>query len=309
MKSGKPVVDVIIPVCRPGEKYRLLLEGLERQTVRARQIIVMNTGREFYDETKYSYSGGIRVTHIDFDDFDHGRTRHEAILQSDADYCLLMTQDAVPYDEYLVEELLCAMETGQAAVAYARQLADKDCRVIERLAREFNYPRESRLKTEADISAMGIKAFFCSDVCAMYDRERYLKEGGFISPAIFNEDMIMAYRFLKSGYGVYYKAEAKVVHSHNYSNMQQLHRNFDLGVSQADHPEVFGGISSESEGIRYLKRMTKLLVKERAAFYIPYFYLNSAFRLLGYRLGKNYKRLPMWFVKKCSMNRNYWRHK
>lgn len=73
--------------------------------------------------------------------------------------------------------------------------------------------------------------------------------------------MIMAYRFLMAGYGVYYNADACVVHSHNYSNMQQFHRNFDLGVSQADNQDVFGNISSESEGMKYIRQMTSLLVK------------------------------------------------
>ena len=30
-----------------------------------------------------------------------------------------------------------------------------------------------------------------------------------------------------------------MIHSHQYTNWQQLRRNFDLGVSQADHPEVY----------------------------------------------------------------------
>ena len=119
--------------------------------------------------------------------------------------------------------------------------------------------------------------------------------------------MIMAYRFLMAGYGVYYKAEACVVHSHNYSNMQQFHRNFDLGVSQADNPEVFADISSESEGIRYIFKMTSLLIRNKAAYYIPYFYINSVFRLAGYKLGKAYRRLPESFVRACTMNKNYWR--
>ncbi|MGN1187495.1 MAG: glycosyltransferase family 2 protein, partial [Lachnospiraceae bacterium] len=91
--------------------------------------------------------------------------------------------------------------------------------------------------------------------------------------------------------------------------MQQLRRNFDLGVSQTDNSEVFGSISSESEGIRYIKRMTRLLVRERAAYYIPYFYINSAFRLVGYKLGKGYKKLPERLILACTMNRNYWRHR
>ena len=303
------VIDVIIPVCRPDERYGRLLKMLEQQTVPVRKVIIINTGREFYNEERFPYSGEIAVTHITSEEFDHGRTRHEGIMKSDADYCLLMTQDAVPADRYLVETLLDCFNMPDVAAAYARQLPNKDCRIIEKLARDFNYPSVSRIKYRADIEEMGIKAFFCSDVCAMYDRKKYLEQGGFIRRTIFNEDMIMAYRFLMAGYGVYYKAEAKVYHSHNYTNMQQLHRNFDLGVSQTDNSEVFGSISSESEGIRYIKRMTRLLVREGAAYYIPYFYINSAFRLVGYKLGKGYKKLPERLVLACTMNRNYWRHR
>ncbi len=302
-----PIVDVIIPVCRPDEKYAQLLKMLEKQSVHVRRIYVINTEKKYYDEKKFAYGGEINIRHIKAAEFDHGRTRHEGIMASDADYCLLMTQDAVPADEYLVERLLKSFDVENVAVAYARQLPDKDCRIIERLGRGFNYPRQSRIKYKADIEKMGVKAFFCSDVCAMYDRRRYVEQGGFIQRTIFNEDMIMAYRFLMAGYGVYYKADACVVHSHNYSNMQQFHRNFDLGVSQADNQDVFGNISSESEGMKYISKMTSLLIKNKAAYYIPYFYINSAFRLVGYKLGKAYKRLPRKLVMACTMNRNYWR--
>lgn len=72
----------------------------------------------------------------------------------------------------------------------------------------------------------------------------------------------MAGTMIKAGYGVAYAAEAKVVHSHNYTCIQQFRRNFDLAVSQADHPEIFGGIPSESEGIRLVKSTARYLVKE-----------------------------------------------
>ena len=52
------------------------------------------------------------------------------------------------------------------------------------------------------------------------------------------------------GKAVAYCAEAVVLHSHNYTGIQQFKRNFDLGVSQADHPEIFQAARSESEGIR-----------------------------------------------------------
>ncbi|MFR5150572.1 MAG: hypothetical protein ACLTER_14385 [Ruminococcus sp.] len=50
--------------------------------------------------------------------------------------------------------------------------------------------------------------------------------------------MIYAGTMAKRGYGIAYAADACVIHSHNYSCRQQFHRNFDLGVSQADHPEI-----------------------------------------------------------------------
>lgn len=50
--------------------------------------------------------------------------------------------------------------------------------------------------------------------------------------------MILAGRMVQAGYKVAYAAEARVIHSHNYSGLQQFHRNFDLAVSQADNPNL-----------------------------------------------------------------------
>ena len=79
-------------------------------------------------------------------------------------------------------------------------------------------------------------------------REIYEELGGFVRHTIFNEDMIYAAKAVEAGYSVAYAADAQVVHSHNYTNGQQFHRNFDLGVSQAEHPEIFAAYPSESEG-------------------------------------------------------------
>jgi rhamnosyltransferase len=71
--------------------------------------------------------------------------------------------------------------------------------------------------------------------------------------------MIYAAKVIENGYQIAYAADARVIHSHNYTGKQQFHRNFDLGVSQAEHPEVFEGISSESEGIHMVKTTIKEL--------------------------------------------------
>ena len=154
---------------------------------------------------------------------------------------------------------------------------------------------------------MGIKTFFCSNVCAAYDRKVYDKVGGFEKHMIFNEDMVNARHFLDAGEKIAYVPEARVIHSHHYSNLQQLQRNFDLGVSQAQFPEVFGGISSSSEGVKMIKNMTAYLLHKGRPLQIPGMVINSGFKFIGYQLGKHYKCLPAWVIRMVTMTLNYWK--
>lgn len=123
---------------------------------------------------------------------------------------------------------------------------------------------------------------------------------------IFNEDMIMAAKIIQSGRLVKYVAEAKVIHSHNYNCKQQFQRNFDLAVSQVEHPEVFQNIKSESEGMRLVKNTMTYLIKIKKPWLIIKLILQSAFKYMGYCLGRKYSQLPMWLIKKCTMNQRYW---
>ena len=45
--------------------------------------------------------------------------------------------------------------------------------MLEAYTRGFNYPRESDIKDYGDLPELGLKTFFCSNVCAMYDRKTY----------------------------------------------------------------------------------------------------------------------------------------
>lgn len=300
-------IDVIIPVYGPGEEFLRLLEQLEKQTLPVRRILVMNTRSSVDVEKLLEGREDVRVVSFDKEEFDHGGTRDRAARLSDADYLLFLTQDALPADEYLVEQLSAPFADKRVKAAYARQLPREDCRELERYTRAFNYPEESRIKTAEDLPELGIKTFFCSNVCAMYERETYLAQGGFPGRTIFNEDMIYAGRLIKSGYAIAYAADARVVHSHNYSGRVQFHRNFDLAVSQAEHPEVFGDAPSEGEGIRLVKKTASHCLHIGKPWLIVPLVWQSGCKYLGYRLGKAYRKLPAWMVLRCTMNRDYWR--
>ncbi len=304
--------DVIIPVYRPDEKFFLLISRLLRQSVRPGKIILMNTERELWDASgaeerleELEAAKLCEIHHVTKREFNHGRTRNEGVSFSRAPYFLMMTQDAVPVNDLLIEHLLAPIGE-EVSETYARQLPARDADPIERFTRYFNYPPESSVKSIADLRRLGIKTYFASNVCAAYDRRVFDALGGFTDRTIFNEDMLYAASLLKSGRKIAYIAEAMVRHSHAYSLPQQFHRNFDLAVSQADHPEVFGGIRSESEGLRLIRRMARWLIRTGNASYLPQLFASSAAKYAGYLLGKHYRALPAALVKRCSMNRSYW---
>ena len=306
-------VDVVIPTYKPGKKFSRLLKMLQRQTWPVGKIIVMNTEKSFWNEHGFEGIKNLEVHHLTKEEFDHGETRNRGMRFSRADIVVFMTDDAVPADEHLIEALVKAFEQrgpeGEAVImAYARQLPDKDCPLAERYTRSFNYPEESCVKTRADLEQMGIKTFFASNVCCAYDREKFWFQGGFIRRTIFNEDMIFAGKaLLQDDYAVAYAAGARVIHSHNYHCRQQFKRNFDLAVSQADHPELFGCVRSESEGIRLVKSTARFLIRRGKPWLVPGLVVKSGFKFLGYRAGKCYRLLPKWLILKLTMNREYWK--
>ena len=306
-------VDIILPTYKPTRELFDIIERLESQTYPINKIIIMNTEEKYFERLFHGAKflerfRNIEVHHLSAREFDHAGTRRKAVKYSTADVFVCMTQDAVPADKSLIQKLVDAlMKEEDIAAAYARQLARPDCRAIEQFTRKFNYPDESCVKSTSDIQKLGIKTFFCSNVCSAYNRKIYDALGGFEKRAIFNEDMIYAGHAVKAGKKIAYVAEAEVVHSHNFTCMQQFRRNFDLGVSQSDHPEVFAGISSESEGSKLVGDTIRHLWMTKKKRLIPYLFVSSGFKLIGYRLGKAYWRLPAKWVRWCSSNKNYWK--
>lgn len=305
-------VDVIIPVYKPEERFLTLIDRLEKQTLAINRIILMNTEKTEFEkltgvETFLKQHPCTDIYHLKQKEYDHGATRNAGVEKSDADIFVCMTQDALPADECLIENLVKALLSRKdAAAAYARQLPEEDCNVIERYTRQFNYPEVSGIKGKEDIPALGIKTFFCSNVCAAYRRDVFARLGGFADHTIFNEDMIYAARAVREGYKIVYAARARVIHSHNYSAAQQLSRNFDLGVSHAQYPDIFADVPPEGEGIKLVGQTAAYLLRHHPL-NLPRLFLHSGMKWIGYRLGKNYEKLPLCLVKTLSMQKSYWK--
>lgn len=311
-------VDVIIPTYKPTKRLFGILERLHAQTYPVQRIILINTEETYFDQLIYGTSverafdldrlfENVELRHITRESFDHGGTRRMGVELSDADIFVCMTDDALPADTHLIGELVSGLSKDGVAVCYARQLARKNSSEAERFTRNFNYPEQACVKWERDREKLGIKTYFCSNVCAAYRRGVYEELGGFVEHTIFNEDMIYAAGAAKKGYGIAYQPSARVYHSHHYTGRQQFRRNFDLGVSQAKHPEVFASLTSEGEGVRMVAQTAAYLNRIGKRGQIPGLIVESACKYAGYQLGKHYALLPERLVLACTGNREFWK--
>ena len=278
-------VSIIIPALNAEKELPGLLKALSEQTTQADEIIL--TDSESTDRTRQiAEAEGVRVIPILRKDFDHGGTRDMALRATTGDIIVFLTQDAIPADKFFLANLIRPLEQEKVAVVTGRQLPKENATPMEKLVREFNYPAASHIRSEADVEKMGIKAFFCSDVCAAYNRRIYLELGGFDHPLKTNEDMFYAARAIRGGYRVAYEADARVFHSHNFTLKEQYRRNRIQGYEIERHRSVLGDVSQESEGMKLVKYVSGGLLKHGRIFSFIHFGLDCCARLLGSQAGR-----------------------
>jgi len=306
-------VDIVIPTYKPTAKFLALMDALLCQTLTAEKIIIINTEKSYFEtlmpeETFLEKYPSSIIFHLKAAEFDHGGSRNLGVSHTTGDYFCMMTQDAVPADEHLLKRLLDGlMQSENAAVCYARQMANADSDALERFMRVYNYGEEMQEKSRTDLERLGLKTFFCSNVCALYDKAIFNELGGFINKAIFNEDMIYAAKAIGAGHVIRYEPSAVVYHAHDYGLGQQMKRNFDLGVSHAEYATYFSGLGAEAEGLKMIKAAVVYLIKQKKPGLIFKLFAQSIAKYRGFRLGRKYYLLSDEKILKYSANLNYWK--
>lgn len=298
-------VSVIVPTYNAQSTLENLLKMLAEQDCESFEIIIIDSSST--DDTHIisrRYTNNIIV--IPQQEFDHGGTRAKAVSIAKGEILIFFTQDAIPSDENTIQNILEAFSEPSISCVCGRQLPHHDANPIAIHARQFNYPNLSQVKSDQNIEKLGIRVAFMSNSFAAYRRETYEKLGGFPSNTILAEDMYLAAKMVLAGYKVAYCAEATVYHSHNYTPLDEFRRYFDTGVFHACEPwiqEQLGGTSGE--GAKFVISELKYLAN-CAPLWIPRALFTTGCKLLGYKLGKNYKKLPKSWCIKCSMFKSYW---
>ncbi len=295
----------IIPTLNSSKTLAKHLEQLQHQSHKIDILLIDSSSED--DTVKIAKSKKINFLEINRSDFNHATTRNIA-LQHEADFYFFLTQDALAVDNYLVAKLLKPFDDKEVVVSYAKQTPNENTDLIEKFARETNYPATSVVKSKELLPKLGIKTFFCSNSCAMYRASYFKKVGGFKDGLIMNEDMEFAARAILDNKKIAYQADAKVLHSHDNTLGDVFKRYFDIGVFFKTNEwivdEVNKHASTESTGIKQAQKELAYLLKKSPLF-LPKSILFSFTKYIAYKLGNQYDKMPFDLRVFFSLHKNW----
>lgn len=299
------MVSIIIPTYNAEKYLPTLLDMLQSQTLSYELIIIDSSSTDNTIEIAQNYT--TNIISIPQHAFDHGGTRTIAAKAAKGDILVFLTQDALPVDTSSIKTLISSLENNKVAAVYGRQLPYEESNIFGKHLRLFNYPNTSYLRDKSDIQKYGMKTGFLSDSFAAYKRSALEDINWFKNGLIVGEDNYAGASLILKGYTLAYNANAKVFHSHSYTTLQEFQRYFDIGVFHTTESwiiETFG--KAEGEGKKYIISEFRYILKHKKYLHIPLFFLRNAAKFLGYKLGKQYTKLPAYIISKLSMHTSWW---
>ncbi|MEJ7785316.1 MAG: glycosyltransferase, partial [Solirubrobacteraceae bacterium] len=182
-----------------------LLAGVERQTRRPDEIIVVDSGSTDATLSIASAFKGVSVVGVAPDHFSFGHALNLGIAEAKADICVFASAHVYPVYDTWVEHLIAPFDDRDVACTYGRQVTQPEGRFSERRLLEQWFPAAS-VRRQRDP--------FCNNANAAIRRTvwRELPYDEYLTGL---EDLDWAKRALERGHVLSYVAEAPIIHVHD----------------------------------------------------------------------------------------------
>jgi rhamnosyltransferase len=198
-----PEVTVLLRTLDAGGDLPALLSRLREQTLRPREILVVDSGST--DGTRErAEEAGARVLDLDPREFTHAVSTNLGFREARGDVVAMLSQDALPVSPEWLETLVAPLVREDTAAAFGRQMARPGCYPLERWELERCYPERGR------------PAVVYSNVNSAA-RRRDWEVSPFSEGVRIAEDRLWALDLIRRGRRVAYVPDAAVLHSHAYT--------------------------------------------------------------------------------------------
>jgi len=199
-----PSCSVVIRAYNEAAHIGRLLEGLFRQTLHDVQIVLVDSGST--DSTvDLAAAAGAHVLHIPPLEFTFGRSLNLGLAAAASDLVVIASAHVRPVYPDWLEHLLKPFSDPQVALTYGKQRAPASAHFSEQQVYYRWYPERSEpCQTHP----------FCNNANAAVRLSAW-KAHPYDETLTGLEDLAWAKWALGEGYGVAYKAEAEVIHTHH----------------------------------------------------------------------------------------------
>ena len=277
-------ISIILPVYN-GEKYlEKLIASIKEQQVDYSVEIVAPVSKS--KDNSLELSKSLCDIAYEVENFNHGKTRHEAALKATGNILVFITQDILPYDRYWLNNLIKPLlEENDIVATYSRQLAYPDSSETEKLIREFNYPDYDRLCNKNTKKKWGRKNIFYSDSCSATIKEVFIKLNGYNFEVVTSEDSLYAMNVIENGYSILYNSISKVYHSHKFEIKSAYKRYKLIGEFEKEHQNKLRDYSSMGEGKKLFGYLIRSLLKKLKIKELILLGVDVFTRYFGYKRG------------------------
>lgn len=199
----KPDCSIVIRAYNEEKHLGRLLDGIQQQTIKKKQVIVVDSGST--DRTAaIAEEKGAELVHINPRDFSFGRSLNAGIRQAKSDFVVIASAHVYPVYPDWLEKLLGPFSNQQVALTYGKQRGSEHSHFSEKQIFLHWYPQYAEQVQSHP---------FCNNAnaairCSLWERQPYNEN----LPAL--EDLAWAKWAFDRGYQIVYVPEAEIIHVH-----------------------------------------------------------------------------------------------
>ncbi|BBX71536.1 glycosyltransferase family 2 protein [Mycolicibacterium psychrotolerans] len=205
-KANIPKVSAVIRAFNEGQHIGRLLKGLELQTVKPHEVVLVDSGSTD-DTVAIAEAAGCVIVRIAKNEFSFGRALNRGCEAASGDILLFASAHVYPvYDTY-VEHLTNAFRRPGVAIAYGRQVGDERTKFSESRVMLKWFPTDNIWDQSHPFSNNANAAVLKT----LWETSPYDESLTGL------EDLDFAQKALSRGHKIAYVADAPVVHVHEES--------------------------------------------------------------------------------------------
>jgi glycosyltransferase involved in cell wall biosynthesis len=196
--------SIVIRAYNEAKRIGRLLEGIQHQTARDVEVILVDSGSS--DSTvAIAESFGAKIVHIPPQEFTFGRSLNLGIQAALSEFIVIASAHVYPvYPDWLAS-LLHPFEDHEVALTYGKQRAPESAKFSEQQVFHQWYPDVSKARQETA---------FCNNANTAIRRSLW-QQNSYDETLTGLEDLAWAKRVKEQGYAIAYVAEAEIIHVHD----------------------------------------------------------------------------------------------